>query len=166
MISVCAEYTISAPKYAIMITIIEHYCVIQVQALMQPGASPKSRREQEVTGYRDALELIHDAHADMPIQPGTIRQLHKIMYRYHPSPGGDYKRQSTCSTGRRSSTSSPTSPSSMRSRAAARAGSIRPRPRHRQPTVASSGTPALDGEVFRSYAPPLILNMCSKAETD
>lgn len=66
---------------------------LQVQALMQPGARPKSRSEQEVAGYRDALELIHDAHADMPIQPGTIRQLHKIMYRYHPSPGGEYKRQ-------------------------------------------------------------------------
>lgn len=61
--------------------------------LMQPRARPRTRSEQEVAGYKQALELIHDSHEHMPITPNTILQLHRLLYRYHPAEGGRFKSQ-------------------------------------------------------------------------
>lgn len=61
--------------------------------LMQPSARPRTRSEQEVSGYKSALELIHDSHEHMPIAPNILLQLHKMLYRYHASDGGHFKRQ-------------------------------------------------------------------------
>jgi Fic family protein len=38
----------------------------------------RDRDEEEVRGYRDALRLIHEHHADLPVSTGTILQLHRL----------------------------------------------------------------------------------------
>ena len=50
-----------------------------------------SRDEQEVAGYRDALGLIHESGEQMPFSEGTVLQLHGMLYRYMPQPGGHWK---------------------------------------------------------------------------
>lgn len=54
-------------------------------------AEPKSRFEQEVAGYRDALALIHEAAESMPFSEGVIQQLHSMLYHYMPQDGGHWK---------------------------------------------------------------------------
>ncbi|MFJ2365722.1 Fic family protein [Pseudomonas sp. NPDC087697] len=63
----------------------------RLKSLIIKNAEPKSRSEQEVAGYRDALSLIHEAAEGMPFSEGVIRQLHDMLYRYMPQDGGDWK---------------------------------------------------------------------------
>ena len=63
----------------------------RLKSLVLKNAAPKSRSEQEVAGYRDALALIHENAVHMPFTEGTIRQLHSLLYRYMPQPGGNWK---------------------------------------------------------------------------
>ena len=63
----------------------------RLKSLVLKNAIPKSRSEQEVAGYRDALALIHESGEQMPFSEGTILQLHTTLYRYMPQPGGRWK---------------------------------------------------------------------------
>ena len=63
----------------------------RLKSLVIKSAAPKSRSEQEVAGYRDALALIHEAAADMPFTAGMVLHLHTMLYRYMPQPGGRWK---------------------------------------------------------------------------
>ncbi len=63
----------------------------RLKDLVLHQTNPRNRSEQEITGYRDALELIHDSKKDMPISVNVIRQLHQRIYSYLPNPGGDWK---------------------------------------------------------------------------
>ncbi len=63
----------------------------RLKLLMIRNAAPKSRSEQEVAGYRDALALIHESAANMPFSEGVVLQLHTMLYRYMPQPGGRWK---------------------------------------------------------------------------
>jgi Fic family protein len=63
----------------------------RLKALVLKAAAPKSRSEQEVAGYRDALALIHESGEHMPFTEGTVLQLHGMLYRYMPQPGGAWK---------------------------------------------------------------------------
>lgn len=63
----------------------------RLKSLVLKNAAPKSRSEQEVAGYRDALALIHESAANMPFSEGTMLQLHGILYRYMPQAGGHWK---------------------------------------------------------------------------
>lgn len=63
----------------------------RLQRLVLEQTRPENRSEQEVAGYRDALNLIHEAGTDMPISVNVIRQLHTTVYRYVPAPGGEWK---------------------------------------------------------------------------
>lgn len=63
----------------------------RLRSLVFRNAVPKSRSEQEVAGYRDALALIHEAAPHMPFTEGVILQLHTMLYRYMPQPGGRWK---------------------------------------------------------------------------
>lgn len=55
------------------------------------NAQPRDRSEQEIAGYRDALALVHESHADMRLTEGLVRQLHQMLYRYQPGLGGRWK---------------------------------------------------------------------------
>lgn len=63
----------------------------RLKSIVVRQSAPRSRSEQEVAGYRDALALIHENAAAMPFSEGAIRQLHGILYRYLPQPGGNWK---------------------------------------------------------------------------
>jgi Fic family protein len=63
----------------------------RLKSLVIKNAVPKSRSEQEVAGYRDALALIHEAAVGMPFSEGVVLQLHTMLYRYMPQPGGRWK---------------------------------------------------------------------------
>lgn len=51
----------------------------------------ENRSQAELAGYRDALKLIHESADAMPITEGVVRQLHRELMKYTPSPGGGYK---------------------------------------------------------------------------
>jgi hypothetical protein len=63
----------------------------RVRDLVVHGTQPRDRSEQEIAGYRDALQLIHESHADMRLTENVIRQLHQMLYRYQPGSGGHWK---------------------------------------------------------------------------
>ena len=63
----------------------------RMKSLVLRNATPQSRSEQEVAGYRDALTLIHESGEQMPFSEGTLLQLHTMLYRYMPQPGGHWK---------------------------------------------------------------------------
>lgn len=63
----------------------------RLKSLVLKNATPKSRSEQEVAGYRDALGMIHESGEQMPFSEGTVLQVHSILYRYMSQPGGHWK---------------------------------------------------------------------------
>ena len=65
--------------------------LVRIEALVLRNSIPWNRSEQEIAGYRDALNLIHESHADMAFSVNVVLQLHSILYRYHPAEGGRWK---------------------------------------------------------------------------
>ena len=53
---------------------------------------PKNRDEEEILGYRDVLNTIHENYEDIPIKANYILQLHRDLYKYtEKSIGGHFK---------------------------------------------------------------------------
>src|SRR5215218_8822446 len=46
----------------------------RVADLVVRGTEPRTRSEQEIAGYRDALQLIHEAYADMRFADNVVLQ--------------------------------------------------------------------------------------------
>lgn len=63
----------------------------RIAELINQNTVPKNRSEQEIAGYRDALNLIHQSYKHMPFSLNVILQLHSWLYRYLPNPGGQWK---------------------------------------------------------------------------
>ncbi len=63
----------------------------RLKSLVLKNAAPKSRSEQDLAGYRDALGLIHESDEQMPFSADSVLRLHGILYRYTPQPGGRWK---------------------------------------------------------------------------
>lgn len=63
----------------------------RVKALVLKNSTPRNRSEQEIAGYRDALDLIHESARDMSFSINVILQLHQMLYRYLPADGGKWK---------------------------------------------------------------------------
>ena len=63
----------------------------RIEALVLKSAAPQDRSEQEIAGYRDALNLIHESARDMAFSVNVILQLHTLLYRYHAGQGGRWK---------------------------------------------------------------------------
>lgn len=63
----------------------------RIRALIKDKVAPRDRPEQEIAGYRDTMELIHQAGKDMPVTSNVIRQLHQRLYSYMPEEGGHWK---------------------------------------------------------------------------
>lgn len=47
---------------------------------------PKNRNEQEIAGYRDVLNIIHESFDVIPITQNYILQLHKVLYSHMNNP--------------------------------------------------------------------------------
>ncbi len=63
----------------------------RIEALVTKNSTPKNRSEQEIAGYRDGLNLIHESAQHMPFTTNVILQLHSMLYRYLPMDGGKWK---------------------------------------------------------------------------
>lgn len=63
----------------------------RIQALVLKPTAPRDRSEQEIAGYRDALNLIHGAAQEMAFSVNVVLQLHSMLYRYLPAEGGRWK---------------------------------------------------------------------------
>jgi len=63
----------------------------RLEPLLLKHTDPRNRSEQEITGYRDALALIHESGREMALTPNVVLQLHGLLYRYMPQRGGRWK---------------------------------------------------------------------------
>lgn len=64
----------------------------RLTSLMDRSVEPIGHDEEEIAGYRDALELIHTNHSSMELTKETILGLHRIMMSYTAEGGGAYKK--------------------------------------------------------------------------
>ena len=58
----------------------------RIKQLVEEKTTPRNRDEQEIAGYRDALNVIHESFDFIPITQNYILQLHKILYKYFYNP--------------------------------------------------------------------------------
>lgn len=58
----------------------------RIRQLIEEKTTPKNRDEQEIAGYRDVLNIIHESFDAIPISKNYILQLHKILYSHMNNP--------------------------------------------------------------------------------
>ena len=58
----------------------------RVRQLVEEKTAPRNRNEQEIAGYRDVLNIIHESFDAIPISKNYILQLHKILYNHMNNP--------------------------------------------------------------------------------
>lgn len=65
----------------------------RLKQLITEKTTPKNRDEEEISGYRDALNIIHESFDYIPLTPNYILQLHGIMFKHvhGNSFGGHFK---------------------------------------------------------------------------
>lgn len=54
----------------------------RIRQLVEEKTAPRNRDEQEIAGYRDALNIIHENFDAIPITRNYILQLHKVLYSH------------------------------------------------------------------------------------
>ena len=64
----------------------------RIREIVNGNSAPLNHNEMEIAGYRDALDMIHSHHAELPINENMILRMHEMMmniagYEY----GGKYK---------------------------------------------------------------------------
>ena len=65
----------------------------RLRQLVSEKTTPKNRDEEEISGYRDALNIIHESFDYIPISTNYILQLHGILFRHveNNNFGGTFK---------------------------------------------------------------------------
>ncbi len=58
----------------------------RIKQLVTEKTTPKNRNEQEIAGYRDVLNIIHENFDTIPITKNYILQLHKRLYSHMNNP--------------------------------------------------------------------------------
>ena len=58
----------------------------RIKQLVEEKTTPRNRDEQEIAGYRDVLNIIHDSFDTISVTRNYILQLHKIMYNHMNNP--------------------------------------------------------------------------------
>lgn len=58
----------------------------RIRQLVEDRTTPKNRDEQEIAGYRDVLNVIHDSFDIILASQNYILQLHKILYNHMNNP--------------------------------------------------------------------------------
>lgn len=58
----------------------------RIKQLVEEKTTPRNRNEQEIAGYRDALNIIHESFDVISVTPNYILQLHKILYSHMNNP--------------------------------------------------------------------------------
>lgn len=62
----------------------------RLKKLVMDKTTPKNRAEQEIAGYRDVLNTIHENYDYVQVKSGTILQLHRDLYRFMGVEAGGY----------------------------------------------------------------------------
>ncbi|WP_330363851.1 Fic family protein [Proteocatella sphenisci] len=66
----------------------------RLEELVSKKAEPMNRDEEEIAGYREVLNTIHENYDYIAPRSNVILQLHRDLYSYHPSTnGGRFKNQ-------------------------------------------------------------------------
>lgn len=64
----------------------------RLKQLLSDKTMPRTRDEEEIAGYRDVLNVIHENYEYIPVTANYILQLHKILYSHSgKSIGGKFK---------------------------------------------------------------------------
>lgn len=64
----------------------------RLKKLVLDKTMPRSRNEEEIAGYRDVLNTIHENYEYIPIMPTILLQLHRDLYKFGGlEVGGKYK---------------------------------------------------------------------------
>lgn len=64
----------------------------RIQQLCMDKTTPRNRDEEEIIGYHDVLNTIHESYEYIPIRSSYILQLHRDLYKYSEKAiGGRYK---------------------------------------------------------------------------
>lgn len=58
----------------------------RIRQLVEEKTTPRNRDEQEIAGYRDVLNVIHENFDAIPVTKNYILQLHKILYSHMNNP--------------------------------------------------------------------------------
>lgn len=58
----------------------------RMKQLVEEKTTPRNRNEQEIAGYRDVLNLIHENFDNIIVTPNFILQLHNILYSHMNNP--------------------------------------------------------------------------------
>ena len=65
---------------------------VRIKELMNQKTTPRNRDEEEILGYRDVLNMIHESYEYIPISSNYILQLHRDLFKYSEKGiGGRYK---------------------------------------------------------------------------
>ena len=59
---------------------------VRLKQLLEEKTTPRNRNEQEIVGYRDVLDIIHENFDVIPISRNYILQKHKILYSHMNNP--------------------------------------------------------------------------------
>ena len=69
-----------------------HTSDARMRQLVKERTAPRNRDEQEIAGYRDILNTIHESYEHIPLKSEIILQLHRDLLKYTSlSFGGQYK---------------------------------------------------------------------------
>ena len=64
----------------------------RLKQLCADKTTPRNRDEEEIIGYRDVLNTIHESYEYIPIRANVLLQLHRDLYKYsEKSIGGSFK---------------------------------------------------------------------------
>ena len=59
---------------------------VRLKQLLEEKTTPRNLNEQEIVGYRDVLDIIHENFDVIPISRNYILQMHKILYSHMNNP--------------------------------------------------------------------------------
>jgi Fic family protein len=63
----------------------------RIEELVAEKTTPANRSEEEIAGYRAALDTIHNNAPDIPFTPKVVQQFHRDLYQYTNVPAGRWK---------------------------------------------------------------------------
>lgn len=65
---------------------------VRMKQLVEDRTTPRTRDEQEIVGYRDVLNMIHESYEHIPLKGDVILQLHRDLLAYTDKTfGGKFK---------------------------------------------------------------------------
>lgn len=63
----------------------------RVRDIVDQQSAPRNRPEEEVAGYRDALQYIHENYKAIPVSLNTMGMFHELLHKYMQKRGGEFK---------------------------------------------------------------------------